>query len=72
MKSQEKTYRQLSEEELEKVSGGAETLSVATQKCVAENKQKREQELGRILTWEEDAEIHKACVRLHEKRGIVI
>ena len=72
MKSQEKTFRQLSEEELEKVRGGAETLSVATQKCVAENKQKREQELGRILTWEEDAEIHKACVRLHEKRGIVI
>lgn len=72
MKSQEKTFRQLSEEELEKVCGGAETLSVATQKCVAENKQKREQELGRILTWEEDAEIHKACVRLHEKRGIVI
>lgn len=72
MKSQEKTFRQLSEEELEKVSGGAETLSAATQKCVAENKQKREQELGRILTWEEDAEIHKACVRLHEKRGVVI
>ena len=69
---QKKQFRELTEEELEKVSGGAETLSVATQKCVAENKQKREQELGRILTWEEDAEIHKACVRLHEKRGIVI
>ena len=58
--------------ELEKVNGGGDTRSVATEKCIAETKQKREQELGRILTWEEDSEIHKACVRLQEKRGIVI
>ena len=69
---EKKQFRELTEEELEKVNGGGDTISVASEKCIAETKQKREQELGRILTWEEDAEIHKACVGADKNRGVVI
>ncbi len=72
MKSQEKTFRQLSEEELEKVNGGGGTRSDAVKKCVAETKQKREQELGRTLTWQEAAEIHNACIEADDNKGVVI
>ena len=69
---QKKQLRELTEEELEKVNGGGGTRSVAAEKCVAETKQKREQELGRQLTWQEAAEIHNACIEADHKMGEVI
>lgn len=69
---QKKQFRELTEEELEKVNGGGGTRSDAVQKCVAETKQKREQELGRQLTWQEAAEIHNACIEADDIKGVVI